>query len=88
MEHTRSSVIESVRGALLHTDISLLNQHGVADDRMALIAAEHAARVETLAKAIDPSLGRPLLLMVASALMAAATEIGDATFIEPELHDA
>ncbi|SFJ51449.1 hypothetical protein SAMN03159338_1624 [Sphingomonas sp. NFR04] len=82
---TRDLFADLAREAILHTDIELLNKHNVSDDTMSIMAAEHAARTETLAKAIDPTLGKALLLMIAGHLMKAAKQIDAATVQEPEL---
>lgn len=82
---TPRHITAEITERLLLTDVDLLNTHNVSDDFMSTLAAEHAARTETLAKAIDPTLGRPLLVMVAGALLAAAKQIEDASVMEPEL---
>lgn len=74
-----------VRERLLHTDIGLLNDHNVSDNTMMMMAAEHGARVETLCKAIDPTRGRAVALMIANHLLEIVKEIGAATTQEPEL---
>lgn len=81
----REALVARIRDRILKTDIKLLNGANVSDDTMSLMAAEHAARTETLAKAIDPTLGRPLLVMIAGALMKAAQQIDEATTMQPEL---
>ena len=53
---SRDQTTADVTERLLQTDIGLLNDHNVSDDTMSILAAEHAARTETLAKAIDPTL--------------------------------
>lgn len=78
-------IVDRVRDRILKADISLLNGINCSDDVMSTMAAEHAARCETLAKAIDPSLGRPLLVMAAKALLDAAKQIDEATTMQPEL---
>jgi hypothetical protein len=70
---------------ILQTDIALLNDHNVSDGVMSFLAAEHAARCETLAKAVEPTLGRSLLLIAAGALLDAAAQITDATVQQPEI---
>ncbi|HIV78909.1 hypothetical protein [Sphingomonas melonis] len=82
---SRDQTTADVTERLLQTDIGLLNDHNVSDDTMSILAAEHAARTETLAKAIDPTLGRPLLVMIAGALLSAAKQIDAATVMQPEL---
>jgi hypothetical protein len=84
MSHTHEQEAE-VREQVLQGDVALLNANNVSDNFMSLLASEHAARVETLCKAIDPSLGRALLLVTAGALLAAARQIDAATYQEPEL---
>jgi hypothetical protein len=84
MSHTQTQENEA-RERILQTDVELLNAHNVGDDFMSLLAAEHAARVETFCKAIEPTLGRSLLLVTAAALLAAAKQITDATVQQPEL---
>lgn len=81
----RELICADARERILQTDIGLLNDHNVSDDVMSTLAAEHAARTETLAKAIDPTLGRPLLVMIAGALLSAAKQIDAATVMQPEL---
>jgi hypothetical protein len=82
---TQTPFLDEARESILQTDIGLLNANGVGDDIMSGLAAEHAARVETLCKAINPTMGRSLLLMVAGGLMAAAQQITDFTVQQPEL---
>lgn len=82
---TREATADQIREALLATDVTLLNEINVSDETMSLMAGEHAARVETLGKAIEPTLGRSLLLMVAGRLLAAAKQIDLATVLHPEL---
>lgn len=81
MNDQRCEVAERI----LETDVELLNEHNVSDNFMSTLAAEHAARVEALAKAIEPTLGRALLVMVCGALLKAAKQIEDATTMQPEL---
>ena len=83
--HNRQLFIKEADKRYLNADIALLNRHGVADDVMSLMASQHAARTETLAKAVDPTLGRALLLMISNQLLEAAKEIDAATFQEPEI---
>lgn len=80
-EQINADIVERV----LATDVELLNDHNVSDDVVSLLAAEHAARTETLAKMIEPTLGRALLLMISGALLSAAKQIDDATVVAPEL---
>jgi hypothetical protein len=81
----RTEQIADITERVLQTDIALLNDHNVSDDFMSLLAGEHAARFETLCKAINPSLGRALLLTAAGAMLAIAKQIDGATVQEPEL---
>lgn len=81
----QSQFEEEVRERILQNDIAILNDLNVSDDVMSVLAAEHAARCETFAKAIEPTLGRALLLVAAGALLAAASQIDSATVQEPEL---
>lgn len=82
---SREATVSAVRENLLQSDIQILNDHTVADEVMAIMAAEHAARVETLGKAIEPTLGRSLLLILADRLLAAAKQIEAATVQSPEI---
>lgn len=61
---------------ILATDVELLNDHGVSDTVISKMAAEHAARTETLLKMIEPTMGRAMLLMISGALLSAAKQIG------------
>jgi hypothetical protein len=69
---------------ILAADVELLNDHGVSDTVVSHMAAEHAARSETLAKMIEPTMGRALLLMISGALLSAAKQIDAATVTQPE----
>lgn len=80
-----TAVEDYIREQLLQGDIAILNEHGVRDNVLSLLAAEHAARCETFAKMVEPTLGRAFLLVAAGALLAAAEQIAAATFQEPEL---
>jgi len=77
--------VADVADRILGTDIALLNDHDVGDDFMSLLAAEHAARCETFCKAIEPTRGRALLLVIAGALLSAAKQIDGATVQTAEL---
>ncbi len=85
MTQDRNALSSEIERRVLETDIAILDEHNVSDDTMSLLAAEHAARVETLSKMIEPSLGRAFLLVVAGALLSAAKQIDAATTIEPEV---
>jgi hypothetical protein len=80
-EQINADIVERV----LATDVAILNDHNVSDEVVSLMAAEHAARCETLSKMIEPTLGRALLLVTAGALISAAKQITDATVVEAEL---
>jgi len=82
---TQSEMRADAVERILQTDVALLNDHNVSDDFMSFLAAEHAARCETLAKCIEPTLGRAFLLVTAGALLAAAKQIDGATVQEPEM---
>jgi hypothetical protein len=81
----RRSFIKQAGESYLQADIALLNEHNVSDDVMALMAAEHAARVETLARAVDPTLGRALILMIANLFLQNVKDMDAATVQEPEI---
>jgi hypothetical protein len=70
---------------LLAADVALLEDHNVSDEFMTLLAAEHAARCETFAKAIEPTLGRAFLLVAAGALLSAAKQIDGASVPTDEI---
>jgi hypothetical protein len=74
-----------IRDSVIEADIAVLNDRGVGDKTIAALAGEHAARVETLLKMIDPSFGRAMLLLTARALLSCAQQIDAATYQEPEL---
>lgn len=82
--HTQAQE-EDARERILQADIALLNDHNVGDGFMSLLAAEHAARCETFCKAIEPTAGRALLLVIAGALLTAAQTIDAKTVQEPEI---
>lgn len=82
---TTQSLEDEIRERVLQTDIAILNEHGVGDKAIALLAAEHAARCETFSKMIEPTFGRSILLLVAGAMLAAADQINDATIPEQEI---
>lgn len=82
---TQPSLEKIVEEQVLQCDVALLNEHGVGDDVLKTLAAEHAARSVTLAKMIEPTLGRAFLLVAAGVLIEAAKAIDANTFQEPEL---
>lgn len=82
---TTQALEEEIRERILQSDIAILNDRGVGDSVLSLLAAEHAARCETFAKMIEPTFGRSFLLVCAGALLSAANQITDATVQEPEL---
>lgn len=75
----REQFAATITERVLQTDIALLEDHNVGDEFISLLAAEHAARCETLSKMIEPTFGRALLLVTAGALLAAAKQIDGAT---------
>jgi len=79
MTQNREQLVAGIRGEILKNDIRLLDTLGCGDDVMEILAAEHAARCETLSKMIDPTMGRVLLLMTARALLDAANQVSAAT---------
>lgn len=81
----REAIANRAAKDILAADVTLLNDLGVSDDVMSVMAAEHAARCKALALIVEPSLGRALLLMLSGALLTAAKEIDAATVQEPEL---
>lgn len=81
----RDSFTIEARERILQTDVALLNDHNVSDEVMSLMAGEHAARSEALAKCINPTLGRALLLTIAGALLAAARQVEAATVPTAEI---
>lgn len=82
---TQTALEKSIEEQVLQCDVALLNEHGVGDDTIKTMAAEHAARSATLAKMIEPTMGRAFLLVAAGVLMNAAKDIDANTFQEPEL---
>lgn len=82
---TQPEIEREVEDRILRCDVDLLNDLNVSDDVMKIMAAEHAARSMTLAKAIEPTLGRAFLLIAAGALLSAADTIAKNSFQEPEV---
>lgn len=81
----KTDIEGDVRERILQCDIAMLNDHGVSDEVLSIVSAEHAARCERICKMIDPSFGRAMLLMISAALLSAAKQIDDATVLEPEI---
>ncbi len=69
---SRHRINRKVGEAILATDVRLLEDHAASEEVIGLMLAEHAARVQTLSRLIDPIMARTLLMMVASALIAEA----------------
>lgn len=82
---TRDQLANQVEAVITATDADLLNELGVTDEVMSIMAAEHAARTKALLKLVDPTFGRALLLMLSGALLSAAKEIDAVTEQQPEL---
>lgn len=71
---------------LLHADVAVLNDAGCEDATLATLGAAHAARTETLVKAVQcPTYGRALALELSKRFLEIAKQIEDASFQEPEL---
>lgn len=85
MTQSREDYAKRITDDLLAGDVSLLEELNTSDGVIELMAAEHAARTETLAKMIEPTMGRALLLMISGALLSAAKQIDAATAEQPEL---
>lgn len=84
---TQQELENTIETRVLQGDVFLLDDLGVGDQVMKTLAAEHAVRSVTLAKAIEPTMGRALLLTMAGMLLSAAKSIDAQTFQEPKLVD-
>lgn len=82
---TRKEREKHIETKVLATDIEILDHANVSDETIKLLSAEHATRAITLAKMIDPSMGRALLLTISGACLKAANAIDASTNQEPEL---
>ena len=82
---TDNQIEEHIEESVLQNDITILNDLNVSDQVMKTLAAEHLSRSVTLAKAVEPTMGKALLLTAAGVLISAAKEIEAATYQEPEL---
>jgi hypothetical protein len=73
---------------LLLNDVALLEDAGCEDKTLATLAGDHAARTETLIKAVVcPSFARALALELSKQFLNIAREIDTASYQEPELVD-
>lgn len=68
-------VDREIADIILKADIALIEKHPASERALGLMIAEHGARVQTLSRLIDPAVARPLLMMVASALVAEAKSL-------------